>query len=682
MNADNLANEHDDMPHHLHGTTVANDISRRGLALGVAGLGTAAVVDRVAGGALLSSLSGSSHGAPAGVAVDAATLQQEHANANHKPTMTDYLGTALFAKGVKDLAGGGYVTSGLYTTQAALLAAKYAESDATGKHHIVEEIGVTFNAFGIIAGTVALASGLRLDIEKSFESLAGRAASRSDKVALLTMFSAVSSPALTTVGNAQITGRLAQEVADGDTGIMSVLVGHNAGRSGYLFFGDPPFIALVEKYGFAEAVKWQAQHMWPLALYSLVSSTFKVNYQLARKDGLSHSEAFAAASRDTSAGMARNLPVLVGILKKSLKNAAKYGLAQGHEQDIGGLQVMVGEVLQRYARNALDFVMAHPKFDESNPETEAGETGDPVQAKHDELVGEFMDQFGGTFGFDASPAAPKTHTEAVVEEPVETSDANIDEVASMADELAARMKHAADRGDWDSVLQQARQFLDDTQFANFEGMLGAYRRMSDNIVGKESGAPSAAAQAQATRRGLFAMLGRTKHHADKTFDLHRFKNAFGHEIGDVLNVFLFQALSVIFLVPVFRAALESAEEGLRGLGLSEEQMEHARETLLFFSLLGFSMVADNYVACKIGLELLPEKPQVALIAAIEGGELSGIGNMANLVLAGGAANFPLMDSIAQNLKWNLDSVALAYIYSLGMGSVQKIFGTSNPKPLH
>lgn len=195
--------EHDDMPHHLAGVRVANDsITRRGLALGVAGIGTAAVVDRIAGGALLNVALPSSdvpHGVPADLAADAAALQQEHANANTRPSTIDYLGTALFAKAVKDLAAGGHVTSDVYTTQAALLAAKYAGSDGTGRHHIVEEIGATFNAFGIIAGTVALASGLRLDIEKSFESLAGRAASRSDKVALLTMFSTVASPALTTV---------------------------------------------------------------------------------------------------------------------------------------------------------------------------------------------------------------------------------------------------------------------------------------------------------------------------------------------------------------------------------------------------------------------------------------------------------------------------------------------------
>jgi hypothetical protein len=53
--------------------------------------------------------------------------------------------------------------------------------------------------------------------------------------------------------------------------------------------------------------------------------------------------------------------------------------------------------------------------------------------------------------------------------------------------------------------------------------------------------------------------------------------------------------------------------------------------------------------------------------------------MANLVLAGGADNLPLIESITANFKWNLDSATLSFLYALNLEGVQKLFGVASPK---
>lgn len=100
-------------------------------------------------------------------------------------------------------------------------------------------------------------------------------------------------------------------------------------------------------------------------------------------------------------------------------------------------------------------------------------------------------------------------------------------------------------------------------------------------------------------------------------NIERFKHNLGHNLGDVVNVFPFQALSVPFLTPIFQKLIDVVRSSLPQAKSPVETS--AIEKMIIFSLVAaFSSMADNYVACKIGLELLPGNPEVPLIASIYG----------------------------------------------------------------
>jgi hypothetical protein len=146
----------------------------------------------------------------------------------------------------------------------------------------------------------------------------------------------------------------------------------------------------------------------------------------------------------------------------------------------------------------------------------------------------------------------------------------------------------------------------------------------------------------------------------KTSDVGRMKDALGHNLGDVINVFPFQAGCVPFLTPVFKEFIEGLE------GMDEMQ----KEVAIFLMLMAFSMFADNYVACKIGLELLPNKPQIPLIAAIIGGSMSSIGNMAN-VAQFSLDKMPLLDSL-KKVGLHADVTFVGLIWSQILGKLDRM----------
>jgi len=143
---------------------------------------------------------------------------------------------------------------------------------------------------------------------------------------------------------------------------------------------------------------------------------------------------------------------------------------------------------------------------------------------------------------------------------------------------------------------------------------------------------------------------------DRATDIERIKAALGHNMGDVVNVFPFQAGCVPFLLPAFNGAMDF----LKDAGLPEAGQKAAA----FFLIMAFSTVADNYVGCKVGLELFPDSPQIALVAAIQGGSMSAIGNMAN-VAQFNLNDFPLAKSFAM-AKWHLDNVAVGAAWAAAL----------------
>jgi hypothetical protein len=155
----------------------------------------------------------------------------------------------------------------------------------------------------------------------------------------------------------------------------------------------------------------------------------------------------------------------------------------------------------------------------------------------------------------------------------------------------------------------------------------------------------------------------------KTFDVDRIKTAVGHNLGDVINVFPFQAGCVPFLVRAFKDCKDMMEATIRATTPKALQ-DITLEAALFALIERFSSVADNYVACKVGLEIMPEKGHVPLIASIVGGKLTAVGNMAN-VAQFSLNSFSLSDSLGQ-WKTHVPDELVALAWTLLIGRMQSI----------
>lgn len=131
----------------------------------------------------------------------------------------------------------------------------------------------------------------------------------------------------------------------------------------------------------------------------------------------------------------------------------------------------------------------------------------------------------------------------------------------------------------------------------------------------------------------------------------RLHHKVGPNIADVACVFPFQAMSIPFLQPEFEYAMHKLDY------LPTEVKDVT--AYLAFSL--FSGVADNFVACKIGLELYPDKPELPLTASIIGGSLLPLGNMANLALCE-LSDLGLEDGL-KRMHRNADMLGVGYAYA-------------------
>ena len=102
------------------------------------------------------------------------------------------------------------------------------------------------------------------------------------------------------------------------------------------------------------------------------------------------------------------------------------------------------------------------------------------------------------------------------------------------------------------------------------------------------------------------------------------------------------------------------------------------EVAMYLLIEHFSCIADNYVGCKVGLEIFPDKPQLALISAIQGGSQTAIGNMAN-VAQFDLQKFSLAASVGQ-WRQHIDTKAVALAYALAVGEFQRFDILKSPVP--
>lgn len=552
--------------------------------------------------------------------------------------VVDYVGCALFSWGIKDLlpGGHGHIHAAHYGALMALTAIKYEFSDEDGKHHLEQETISNAKAFGIIAGTIVAAEGLNMDIEKAYElAMQDKVLEKEDQVALLTMLSSMLSPLATTVGSASIMRTMSNELCEGDPRMMAVCTSHISNLSGFLLFGDPPFIAICEKYGFAEGVKWQFEAMFPLALYTLASATYKLNLISAQKEGLQGPEAHRKALADTMAGIRKNIPVLAKMIAKSLANSAKYftGGDFFKQQDPGGIEVKIGEVLTRKLTNVAKLPF-DPQLDVSSHEAHEGmirEAGDKVKGANEIMAGLMEELTAGGTPTEAA-ASDRTTKVRALREAIEAQ--NYDTVKRLGEELG---------------------------LANVGIFIKTLRDFHDNAKVDHSvnGPRPYTLEEKLSPLAIY----------DRMTSVRRIKEAVGHNLGDVINVFPFQVGCVPFLTTAFK----DAADALGNLGKS------LKEAILFFLIMIFSSMADNYVACKIGLELFPNKPHIPLIAAIQGGSLTAIGNMAN-VAQFSLDQFPLMDSMKQ-FGLHMDTVTAAFAYSKALDILNGMGIMRPPKAL-
>lgn len=560
-----------------------------------------------------------------------------HDESGSHATKLDYAGAAVFAKGLYELSpkGRGHIGATEYATLGGLIAAKYQAGDEETRTHIKSELKSSIQAFAIIAGTSTAAQGLKIDLDRAYREEQGKEIATEDKVALATMMASCLSPLGTTVASAASLTEEAQSIArdigrfrgksngEMDKDVASTLVDHISNSSGFVLFGDPPWIALVEKYGFAEAVKYQAETMWPLAISSLVSANIKINTLILKERGMSGAQLKQEAIAQSMGAIARNLPFLV---KANVQSVANVGRYMGHRPpDPRGFQMELVKVLTEKARNSAKFFADGQEFNlPLHDEDYTARVTDHMPA-----LEEMEEDFEHIIEALDDDAHPVTHDK-------------IDHYLHHAD-FEGLGRYLAEHGVANAIpLAQTLRLLETEKTDEFiqSGRSG----VSEAIMKL---APKPAAK----------LYGR--------INLHRTHNALGPQLTDVGNVFPFQAASVIFLTPIFQDGYNRLEETISGKeGVDDENRSVLLDAAGFAAFDAFSAVADNYVAAKIGLDIFPDRPGLVLAASIRGGTKLAISNMANPTL------FPLRDyTLADSAKRSHKTIPqdlLAFAYTEGI----------------
>lgn len=132
---------------------------------------------------------------------------------------------------------------------------KYTLGDEHTRHHLYEEFKATVQAFGIISSTMVVADGIKGTVDESILSGEHSPETILQKLASVSsIMASLLSPLVTTVGSSTILNQPLTLIADTITDpikkkqFQAASVSHVANQSGFLLFGDPPFIAMMEKF--------------------------------------------------------------------------------------------------------------------------------------------------------------------------------------------------------------------------------------------------------------------------------------------------------------------------------------------------------------------------------------------------------------------------------------------------
>lgn len=203
-------------------------------------------------------------------------IVQEEKHSNALQASLDYLGTATFGTGINCLLQGQHINPSLYIAQTVTSIVKYLTSDEEGKHHLMKEWKEGYNAFRVILGTTVAAEGVKLDLEHVVEKFQARQPTEAQTIFMLSTLPIITSSMATTVASS---GMMREEVANlvdslcekdetlNKGKLYARSISHISNNSGFCMIGDPPFIAMLQKYGL-EGMMYQTKAMAPLPIMS------------------------------------------------------------------------------------------------------------------------------------------------------------------------------------------------------------------------------------------------------------------------------------------------------------------------------------------------------------------------------------------------------------------------------
>ncbi len=547
--------------------------------------------------------------------------EEEGEHLEHGPDKLDYIGTGVFAHGIKELSSGRTITQGHYYSQAVLIGLKRhnarKEGDEETLHHIDEELAATLKFTAIIEGTVVVAEGMMLDVETIYKEITARKdLVLQDRVAIVTELASVLAPMVTTVGASGMTTKeastivkQAQSFADqmvedtlssiaGESTasedpatqesighIKALLQSHISDKAGFPFFGDPPFIATLERFG-GIGLLWQSLSVGMVpALRSLEYTNKMITKELIKIGAIEGEE--KDAGKLSREALGRNLGFVKGVMGRSVKNLVLPIL--GKEQDKNGM-------------------------------------------RHD-VLGAFSDKVDGF-----KDLLLKDHIESHGHEEEGSRIEDFHRYDQFISGVLANLPDRSDQHSYDRIEMQ-REIKNFVAADDFEGLTNWME--SHNL--DATTARIFAVSAKEVSDEIEAELGFGGDVTSKwnpvavyrrVTDVTRMQRALGHSFTDVLDVFPFQSMSMIFVSPVFKELVGKFDE------LTDKIPNKIVKDLIndfgkYVGIAGFSSVADNLVGVREGFKFTENNPSIALIAGIQGGMLLPPGNMANVV------SFPL-----------------------------------------
>ncbi|MEK7572124.1 MAG: hypothetical protein AAB553_07685 [Patescibacteria group bacterium] len=573
----------------------------------------------------------------------------------HAPTWIDYAGTANFAVALKQLfpgpetnehpdnpiryqigrmlGGRGHIGATEYATLGTLLALKYFTGDKATRSALVHALEAGITTLGAIAASATAAEGIKFDVDTALER-SKRTPEFSDKVALTTMVGSVMSPnpiTLTVGTGAALTeeatqiaqavwelhhGKKAEKDTDLDNATVQALIHHLTNGSG-LVSGDPPQYAIWKHYGVKEGTLYMAKTLTPLLFVSLFSANYKINKRIIEADSTKNAvQVRAEAVKESVEALTRNAPVLTNILLKTFIGYAKAsGIPIVTLLEKAGLvadPVALQEKLKTRDPAAIEFhVIEAFKTRIGNAAKIVGTNGEFKFPLHDDSA---------YHGLTTDVMVGLERDEQIIEHSLE--DVLLPDHASDTDREALHTKIAGylDHENYEGL----RQVLPE-QAGIFINLLEtfAHEKADEYISGSRSDL------SKVLERVLPGLFGRIYHQTN----LHRAHNGLGGGITDVLDVFPFQAGSIPFLVPVFDTHIfPAAEKALASEDDPSMNAQMRRDFSNYAVVETSSFVMDNYVAADIGLSRRPDRPELIVTAAVNGGRFWGPANMADILL--------------------------------------------------